>query len=310
VSAPATLPIFDPVAIEQGRERREANDEERKAKARTRRYPSSDDLGLRQGIRDLVDTYERAKLDIRDGFALISRATAALNSAFVMAGSGRIGVEDRWQRVRFDDTEGTLQGLERELWDHLCTRLELRRFMSVRATKELEQLLDKGDLPPLTYENVVKMADDFRAQIQEMGQEAVREVFEWLTPQNGRYKTNCKLTVPRRIVLSGVLERADPRWTHSWGVNHRFEPELVALDNVFSLLDGKGGVSKTDRSQVWAHCYANQRAERCEGATPYYSFRGFKNGALHVTFTRLDLLKRFNMIAGGARLKPAESETP
>ena len=40
-----------------------------------------------------------------------------------------------------------------------------------------------------------------------------------------------------------------------------------------------------------------------KGETEYFEFRAFRNGNLHLKVRRLDLLERFNALAGGKRLR-------
>jgi len=54
-----------------------------------------------------------------------------------------------------------------------------------------------------------------------------------------------------------------------------------------------------------------QSGREGRGETPLFRFKAFRNQNVHLEFKRLDLLKRFNQIAGGRRLKPkacAENE--
>lgn len=43
------------------------------------------------------------------------------------------------------------------------------------------------------------------------------------------------------------------------------------------------------------------------GETDLFAFRCCANGNLHLRFRRLDLLARFNQIAGGRRLRPQKT---
>lgn len=84
------------------------------------------------------------------------------------------------------------------------------------------------------------------------------------------------------------------------------EERLSALENVFTSLDGRGSVTKNYYSAISTAIKAAPKAETCQGETPYFAFRGFRNGNLHLRIKRLDLLARFNRMAGGANLRPKE----
>lgn len=176
-------------------------------------------------------------------------------------------------------------------------------MMSVARWAELQKQIEHHELPDITEENVAALVEGFRSQLPEMLTEAVAEVFEWLRPHATRYKRNSELEVPRRIALTGIVEI----WSFGRGspfhVRHYREPLLTALENVFSALDGKPAITKTHYSAISTAIRAEDF--KGHGKTDYFEFRVYKNGAMHLTFLREDLLARFNQIAGGRRLRPS-----
>jgi hypothetical protein len=77
------------------------------------------------------------------------------------------------------------------------------------------------------------------------------------------------------------------------------------LENVFTALDGNGQIAKRYNSVLEdAICSAPGGV----GETDYFNFKAHRNGNLHISFRRRDLLARFNQIAGGARLRPAKGK--
>lgn len=260
---------------------------------------------------ELVAIYERAERDIRDGFALIARAEQSLNDAFTLASWRTIRVGDHHQRMNFNDVESAVREARRGVWESLLERLEIRRFSSIKEWEKLSKEVHEGrEVPEVTAENVAAMAKQFRDKLPEMLQAAVTEVFEWLTPQWSRHKTNSKLELKKRVVITYALDTWQGRVLGEWKIGYNVAQRFSAMENVFTSLDGKGQVTKTHLSAIDTTMRQIPRGEPCVGETPYFAFRGFLNGNLHLTFKRLDLLKRFNMIAGGARLRPAAERTP
>jgi len=141
--------------------------------------------------------------------------------------------------------------------------------------------------------------------VQEGFAAAVQEVFEWLRPRRtrfNRYKTNTELEVGRRAIIPFVVGL---RYCgDGFDVGYRQEANLTALENVFSGLDGQGEIRKGYYSLLSGAI--KQAGIDGRGETDYFRFRACRNGNLHLEFKRLDLLQRFNEIAGGARLR-AES---
>lgn len=85
-------------------------------------------------------------------------------------------------------------------------------------------------------------------------------------------------------------------------VDYEDGQKLVALENVFLLLDGQGTIKGYNSELENA---IEDPANKGVGETPYFAFRCFRNRSVHLTFKRLDLLAKFNQLAGGATLRPA-----
>jgi hypothetical protein len=242
---------------------------------------------------------------VRTAFALLARAEKSLNETFRMGDLHHIHVRDRYSHrsMNFGCVDDSLKELRRDVWQALVERLELRRMMSIAAWKTLDEQIQKGDPPPITRDSVTQMAQGFRDRMRDMLEEAVDEVFQWLRPPGSKYKRNSELEVPQRVILSYCVS---PSWSGGrLDVNYHREPYLTALENVFRSLDGNGSTTKTHYSELSGAIKAAPKP--WTGETEYFAFKACKNGNLHLTFRRLDLLARFNAIAGGARLRPKET---
>ncbi len=269
------------------------------------RSETEEGLVKRQTVAELVAVYEASAESIRQGFALIAGAEQRLNDAFTLGEWSGLQVRDRWNHSRFNwgNPTETLEVLKRDVWKTLVDRLEVRRMLSVARAKELDEQLDKGELPDVTVENVFAFAQGFANNLDKMLEEAVQEVFEFLRPggRAAEYKTNSQLEVPRKVILPWAVD--------SWGYGgHPFHvsyghhaDRLRALENVFSALDGKGSITKSHNGLL---IDAINQSPDGKAETDYFKAVCFKNRNLHLEFKRLDLLARLNQIAGGARLRP------
>jgi len=260
-------------------------------------------LAHRATVRTLVAAFVRTEATVRESFAALEAAQKDLNAVFALA-DGRREIDYRCDRhsgrtTKFNDVEYTIQEMRRSAWRYLVEKLELRRVMSASRWKELDEQLDKEEPPPITEEIVFGMAARYMSTLPELYEENVREVFEWLRPSTDgfgkKYKTNARYELGERVILSWMVER--PYGT--WRVWHDRQQRLVALDNVFSALDGQGLKAQSALSA------AIGASPNGEGETDYFAFRCCKNRNLHLRFKRLDLLKRLNEIAGGKRLRGA-----
>ncbi len=103
-----------------------------------------------------------------------------------------------------------------------------------------------------------------------------------------------------RVIVGSCIERGYGK--NAYQVTDWSRPRCTALDNVFSGLDGKGTITPTHYGPLGDAIRACGPSG--SGETDYFAFRVFKNGNLHIHFKRLDLLAKFNAIAGGLHLKP------
>ena len=267
------------------------------------------DLALHATVRELCAAFVSAERDVRAAFAQIVAAEERLGAAFAMGEHyARIHVSACGSSYRdnFKDPDEAVKLMARGAWRAIVERFELRRFMSIKRWEELTKAIDEDGLPSITEEHVMGFLFAQLSQAREHLTEAVHEVFEWLRPhahtRTGQLKTNSELEVPGKVILGYVVSR---RWTgKGFEVDYRRRQHLVALENVFRALDGRGTIPGYQSALETAI----SAAEGGEGETDLFTFRACLNHNLHLTFRRPDLLARFNAIAGGKRLRPAESE--
>lgn len=273
------------------------------------RSEAKNEIATRLLPAELVAVYQQAERDIRQGFALVSGAMERLNAAFTLGKHSGVSIHGHRNReVNFETPDENLKEIRRSLWHTMVERLEIRRMMSVKAWEELQKEIDKGDVPDLTEESIAAMVKQFSDRAPAMLEQAVAEVFDFLRPPGSKYKRNSEFEVPRRVALWWVIDTWYTKAFASEGLRprHQVEQQLTALENVFSALDGRGSVSKGNVSNLSEAIRKTKRGEL--GRTEYFEFRGFNNGALHLTFVREDLLRKLNAIAGGMRLRTKGAE--
>ncbi len=261
----------------------------------------SNDLAIRSTAREMANAFAQAEQEVRAQFAAILATQDRLDAAFglVAYDSIKIDATHRGHDCDFRDVDRAIKRMARQAWGHIVARLELKRKMSIKRYDDLERDLQdlKIDLPAITEENVVKFAQGYIELMPDMIAEAVGEVFEFLRPHRSAHKTNTELEIGRKVILTGVLRgrtMAGRQATSYW--SSRF----VALENVFTHLDGHGQVNKQ-----WWSALEQAFSSADEGATPYFAFKCYGNGNLHIEFKRLDLLAKLNKMAGGMRMRPA-----
>lgn len=253
-----------------------------------------DGLILHGSVEAVVAQYALHEQTILNAMEAIARAEAAMRELF--GKDSHIGVDCR--NLDFQRPEPSMEQLRRQVWQRIVNLAGIRRLMSVKAAAELDQLLWHGKLPDITAENVRNMINTAKAQAPDHITDAILEVHQFLTPQSARFKSNQRTDVGERVCLAHWVSNG---WSTArpFQVNHYRSAEVRALDNVFRLMDGKPPYATHSGELADA-------INQCPGSgeTPYFSFRCYKNGSLHLRFKRLDLLAKLNATAGGNRLYP------
>ncbi|MBE7534298.1 MAG: DUF4942 domain-containing protein [Anaerolineales bacterium] len=124
--------------------------------------------------------------------------------------------------------------------------------------------------------------------------------FDILRPYRPAHITNQKNAsehIGRKIIRVYSVEST----YHNDGFTVRYYSKqiITALDNVFHSLDGK--VMSGGYISPFIDAIQTSGADG-RGETDYFKFKCYQNGNLHIEFKRLDLLKIFNAVAGGANL--------
>jgi len=186
-----------------------------------------------------------------------------------------------------------LKQMNVQTWELLIDRLGVKCLMSINRRKEFEDQLKSGDVPEVTAENIVAVITGLADRAAEFATESAKEALKLLTPSSGWYKTNSGFKVGKRVVLSWYVEQG---WSgKGFRVNYHRDAEINAIDGAFHVLDGKGVI----KGRKCPLAEAIEASPDGRGETEYFAFRCFKNRNIHVTFKRLDLVKKLNGLATG-----------
>ncbi|HDR9163670.1 TPA: DUF4942 domain-containing protein [Burkholderia vietnamiensis] len=241
---------------------------------------------------------------LRQRDAIIERLTAAKNlideADTIAAGagfgsiSGQIGDRYSHNSPRIgsaDFMDGMRKRIDASGWRHLMDESGLRTLMDAKARSEWDNGVQEFKTPELTLANVTStfgMLYDGRAELFERG------VIECFRRLSWHYKTNQPFKFGKRLVVSHLYD--EQRGTYRQSVNHRRSNELDDLVRVFSVLDGKP--EPDHRNGMYSHLTRAAHAPAVERwiDLDYFEIRWFKNGNGHLTFKRLELVEKLNLI--------------
>jgi hypothetical protein len=255
-------------------------------------------VAVRETLPTMIATYNLAIKDIEAAYQTLEDAQKRLRAVFLDVPGYNFCCNDRNSSdVGKKASDEINKVIKKDAWRIIVEKMELRRLLSIQRRDELDKQIHDGELPDLTEANVMALFETSAANVQNYVEEAIKEVFEWLQPCNGKYKTNSEYDLGKRVVMSYMVEKGYNRGKYR--VNYRREKYLTALDSVFLAMDGKGTIKGYGGDLFQAIADSQDGT----GSTQYFKFRAYQNGNLHIEFLRPDLVARLNAVAGGARLK-------
>lgn len=184
--------------------------------------------------------------------------------------------------------ETVLKEGNRAIWRRILAVLEVDRFASVARMTEIHRMIDRDQMPNPTFENATQFASGIVDGLSGMVAEKAQSVFRYLRPYSRRnLKTNDRFVIGKKAIVAHVFET-----NFTFGLHYTAAGHLDELESLLRTLDGKGHASK---SALTAAIRASVKGDLC-GETEYFAFKGFRNGNLHLTFLRMDLIEKINKL--------------
>jgi len=260
------------------------------------------DIAKRETLAAMIGTYRQATQKVEEAYVMLESAQNSLRAMFLDGPGYRFNVNDRnCSEVGKKASDEVNAKIKKDAWSQIVKRMELRRLLSIRRRTELDDQIDKGELPELTEENVLALFETSAANVNVYLEEAVHEVFEYLRPPQSRFKTNTEFELGKRVILTWQVEKG---WSRGkFRVNYHREKYITALDNVFAMIDGKVPV-KSYHGPLYD---AITDSPDGSGQTDYFKFKCYLNGNLHLEFQKPELVARLNAVAGGNRLRTEQA---
>lgn len=199
--------------------------------------------------------------------------------------------KDRYRRTELLE-DGGLEDIRKRVdtcaWNHLMHESGLRTLMDAKARAEWDKRIEDCETPELNNENIRATFGDMYAARGDIFERGIVNCFKALS---WCYKTNKPFRFGKRVVLEYLRNHVTGGEVLGYP-NHRKCDELDDLVRVFSVLDGKP--EPDHRTGIYSLLMAGRELRDIEH--PYMQIRSFKNGNGHLTFKRLDLVEKMNLI--------------
>jgi len=189
------------------------------------------------------------------------------------------------------------------LWAKLIEHTELESIMNRRQKDELRQALIT-DPPEPTVENIFATLQARFASLNHTLQEGIADAF---TALDRRFRSNDTFKFKHRIVLDNALSQFGG-WNHGW----RYDDTLMDVERIFRFMEDMPPLPR--QLSIVAAVEDATRGSYSTGLrqtvieTEYFRVRTWKNGNLHLYFTRKDLLAKVNKALGDFYGNPIPEE--
>lgn len=246
-------------------------------------------------IRDFCDAYDEAVRMVDEALAQLANAKARLKRVIerphiLPDRTSDWDIEnDGAKRLR----DACRDRMTRCAWGEIVRLTRVGDVMVERKRKDLDARIERGDVPPLTYENVCALLEGLRGDLGGIIRETIEEAARILRPNNERYATNGDgWRLGRKAVVEWAVDWCDYS-AGSFDVRYGSgETKLMTIDRAFHLLDGKGVPEHPDR--LVDAMRAAMKARQQEVTTAYFRVKWFKNRNAHFEFLRQDLVDELN----------------
>jgi hypothetical protein len=254
-----------------------------------------------QTVVSLVDNYKKIVEEIERGFGILDNAKKLAVASFSSHGI----MPDRFDDYDFNhNTKQSQRYITRNVWNYVVRKCQIDNIASSKRWNDMQKMIEEGKMPEITVENILGIIMGFSSNIDQLIEESIVEVFDWLRPTNSEYKTNDKYEIGNKVILNWFCEE---NYSGGFRVSWTRLQKLKTLDNCFNLLDGKGPV-KYPGDLVTQFENASQ-SNSTVVVTDYFECKMFKKGTLHIRIKREDLLQKLNAIAGKNYLKRNEEKS-
>lgn len=251
----------------------------------------------RQTISQMVAIYNESIADLLKAFDLLSKTSQRLDSTFGEYTSIAINTA----HINYDDPQKQIEKINRDIWRALFEKTEIKRFLTAQRIKEINDNIDNNEMPPITEENIFQMMQHAAQNVNSFIHEAVLEAYNLLRPHASYYKgykTNQKFQneIGASVIIPHVVERKYKK--KSYTIKYRSINEFRVIANIFRILDGKK--PQTYYGEIYD---AIEASENNIAESEYFKIKCYKNNNMHITFKRIDLVKKINSLVGGMAIK-------
>lgn len=182
------------------------------------------------------------------------------------------------------------RNIDRSIWRDLMLKSGMLSLMDAEARSQWAKNLEEGNLPEISEANILSTFKQLHHNKQEVFERGIINEFKGLSWD---YKTNNPCYFGKRIIVNSLVKHDKWGYSLNWGWRR---DQLADLERMLFLLDGK--LIPDNRSDITTRLMVHIRDNTAEDVyeDEFFRVRYFQKGTAHLTFKRLELVKRMNYI--------------
>ncbi len=200
-----------------------------------------------------------------------------------------------------DDINKSVDDLRKKAWDYTIYGTEFANITTSKVRKEIQSTFKDLYKKAFTGSNVREFMVSLLGRQNEIIEDCIEEVFDIFTKYHDENRVHCEgwksndyFFASKKVVLPYAID-GGAHW--AFHLRWTFEETLMDIEQALRHVEG------TRKTEVQA-VDAIKAAAKDTGIigvkidSTYFSIRCFKKGTIHLMFKDLDLLQKFNVIAG------------
>ena len=258
-------------------------------------------LTMKKTPGELARCYEQVSNKIDQAYRLLLEAKELYNTTY----------DDNFDPVDDSrhDTQGSWDAVKRKLkkysWRRIINLMQVQKLASTKRWDEIQNKLygreSDDSMPEISEQEIITMYQSYTQNAGAIFAEAVKETWDYLRPGKTRwdhYKTNDPDRIGEKVILVHVLEH---KFNGRLQVNYYHQQDVSNVDKVFHALDGNTEEFLQNGYKSILVDAINESPAK--GENKYFSWNGYKNGNLHLTIKRMDLVSSMARILRENTLK-------
>ena len=152
-----------------------------------------------QSVEYLVGQYKLAVGRINDAFRLFSEAESGLKAAY--------GNYSTFCHLSIRESpEGLTRDIVRNFWNYVFTVTKIRDVLTVNRRDQLDRMIERGEMPEITVNNVSDLIASLRDQAPDLMAEFITETFKFLRPSYTGLKTNEAPELGKKVIVEYMVD--------------------------------------------------------------------------------------------------------